>query len=853
MARRNLSPFLFLPILLAAGVPGQSQTADKVSFSKDIAPLLSERCVQCHGQGSPSSNLDLRTKTSLLKGGQHGTVVASGKPEGTILYKRLTGQIQPQMPFGGRLTDQQIAIVKAWIASGAQWDAATPELQSTVPSQKKFTDRQRAYWAFQPVVKPAIPTGPASNPIDAFIVSKLAAKKLNPNPSADKITLIRRATLDLVGLPPTPDEVQAFVSDQSPDAYTKVVDRLLASPQYGERWGRHWLDLARYADSNGFKSDEVRPNIWRYRDYVIQSFNEDKPYDKFIKEQIAGDELYPNDFAARIGVGFSRHYTDETNQPVLEVRRQELLNDVTDTVGAVFMGMTYGCARCHDHKFDPILHKDYYSLQAFFSNIRADDNLVLLSGKKLEAYKERQADWDSKTKATRDEMAALVEPIRKARADYYSVRFSTGTKEAMNAPLDQRTPIQALLAFQATPQITYKVSDLAKELKPDQKKRFDELAAELKKFDATKPNPPVAQTIVDNGMVAPKTHILAGGSWDAPKEEVQPGFLTIVDPKTPKIEPIPALNSTGRRSVLANWLADPKNPLTARVMVNRIWHYHFGAGIVDTPSDFGIMGDRPTNQPLLDYLASDFVENGWSIKKLSREIMLSKAYQESSDAQESALKTDPEDKFLWRFPRHRVEGEVIRDSMLLASGNLNLKMGGPGIHPELPVGTLSRGASWPVEKDPAETNRRSVYIFVKRVLTYPMFEAFDGANSAETCPRRFQTVIPSQALALMNNKEVLKWSQSLADRVLNDAGMSTDQQIERAYRIVLSRAPKPEEKEAVVDYLAKQTALLDERLSKNEKVPMPAKVPEGIEPAKLAAFVGFCHALLNSNEFLYVN
>jgi len=852
MSQNRLFPPGLTVFIIAGAIPALAQSPPKISFSKDIAPLLSEKCVECHGQSSTMSNLDLRTDESLRKGGQHGAIVASGA-DASLLYKRLTGQIQPQMPFGGRLTDQQIATVKSWIDQGAKWDPTIGALKSSAPPRKQFTEKQRKYWAFQPVVKPPVPDSKSLNPIDAFIAAKLAENKLRPNSKADKVTLLRRATIDLTGLPPTPEEVHAFLADESPDAFSKVVDGLLASPQYGERWGRHWLDLARYADSNGFKSDETRPNIWRYRDYVIQSFNDDKPYDRFIREQIAGDELYPGDMAAKVAVAFNRHYTDETNQPVLELRRQELLNDITDTVGSVFMGMTYGCARCHDHKYDPILHKDYYSLQAFFADIRANDNLVLLSGQKLESYKKQQAEWEARSKPINDELDAMFAPLKKKRADYYSIRFSPGTREALNTPAEKRTPLQALLAFEATPQITYKNEDFLKELTSEQKKRYAELAGELKNLDAIKPNPPVAQTVMDDGPVAPKIHVLAGGSWDVPKEEVQPAFLSIIDSVPPKITPLESLHSTGRRSVLANWLADAKNPLTARVMVNRIWQYHFGNGIVATPSDFGVMGERPTNQKLLDFLAATFVENGWSIKKMHRLIMLSNTYQESSASQERAYKEDPEDKLLWRYPRHRAEGEVIRDSMLAVSGTLNSKMGGPGVHPELPPGTVATSGKWSTDKDPNDANRRSVYIFSKRVMTYPMFEAFDAPNSEESCPRRFHTVIPSQALTLMNDGLVLKWSESLAGRVLNDGGLTPDQQIDRAFRLVLSRSPKPEERQAVMEFLSKQSALLAARLQKQEKVPLPEKMPPGADPARVAAFVDFCHSLMNSNEFLYVN
>ncbi len=841
-----------------AGLSAQSpaiKPTGQPSFTRDVAPLISEKCLECHG-ATTMSDLDLRTSAALAKGGKHGPVVVAGKPGESLLYRHLTGQIAPQMPLGSRLTDEQIGIFKQWIEAGAKWDPAVTALNTPAPAGHKFTDAQRHYWAFQPVVKPAVPAAKnpwVKTPIDALVLSALDAKKIKPNPPADKITLIRRATLDLTGLPPSPEEVQAFLADDSADAFAKVVDRLLASPAYGERWGRHWLDLARYADSNGFKSDETRPNIWRYRDYVIQAFNQDKPYDRFIREQIAGDELYPGDMNARIATGFLRQYTEETNQPVLELRRQEILNDEADTTAAVFMGLTYGCAKCHDHKFDPILQTDYYRLQAFFANIRQDDHYVLLQGDQLAAYQKQLAEWNEKTKSIRDEMDALVAPLRKEKADYYSIRFSAGTRAALNTPADQRTPIQSVLAFLATPQITYQDADLAKELKGEPKERFAALAAELKKYEAEKPNPPIAQTVIDNGTVAPKTFVLAGNSWDAPKQEVQPGFLTILDPVDPKITPLPALHSSGRRSVLANWLADPKNPLTARVMVNRIWHYHFGIGIVPSTSDFGLMGDRPSNQKLLDYLAATFVEQGWSIKKIHRMIMLSSVYQESSAADPASIAADPDNKLFWRYPRHRIEGEAIRDSMLYTSGLLNRDIGGPGVHPDVPPGTLSSGTKWVVDKDPQQADRRSVYVFVKRVMTYPMFEAFDAANNEESCPRRFRTVIPSQALVLMNDKLVLQWSQALATRILNDRGLSTDQEIERAYRLVLSRAPRTKEEQEVRGFLDSQSALIGQRIEKHESVALPANLPAGEKPERFAAFADFCHALLNSNEFLYLN
>ncbi len=812
-----------LLLLGVAWMPVQAQT-----FSQEVAPILSQKCMQCHGQAPLMGSLDLRSRETALKGGQHGPAFVPGDASASSMYRHLTGQEKPQMPLGGRLNEREIGVIKDWINSGAAWETSL-----TLGAENPFSERQRRHWAFQKLVKPAAPV--AGHPVDAFLLAKMKEKKVRPNPPADKITLLRRASLDLIGLPPSPEEVQAFLADPSPDAFAKVVDRLLASPQYGERWGRHWLDLARYADTEGFKSDETRPHIWRYRDYVIQSFNEDKPYDRFIREQIAGDELYPDDPSARIAVGFNRHFTDESNAPVIDERRQDILNNITDTVGAVFLGLTVGCARCHDHKFDPILQKDYYRLQAFFANLRAEDQMALLSGEKLEAYQGQYAAWDAQTRDLRREMHDLVEPIGAAKRDYYKNRFSEATQIALATPIEKHTPLQSLLYLKAMPQITYPDRSLIRELKAEQRKRFAELEAALQQHDSLRPpEPPVAQTVRDNGREAPKTFLLAGGVWNAPREEVQPGFLSILDPTDAKLAPAPeGLSSTGRRTVLANWLADARNPLTARVMANRIWHYHFGRGIAASPSDFGAMGDRPTNPPLLDYLAAAFVENGWSIKKMHRLIMLSRAYRESSSAQEAAAALDPDNTLYWRYPRHRAEGEVIRDAMLLASGKLNLKMGGPGVYPELPAGAVpTRYNEWKVNKDPEELNRRSVYIFVKRNMVYPMLEAFDQASSQETCPRRFQTVIPSQALTLLNDPLVRQWSRALAGRVLNDTGLSTEQQVERAFGLVVSRPPHADERQAVLAFLNQQSTEIGDRA---------------------AAFVDFCHALLNSNEFLYVN
>src|SRR5713226_5313738 len=409
-------------------------------------------------------------------------------------------------------------------------------------SAKQFTAQQRRWWAFQKVVKSPVPQVKnkawLTNDIDSFILARLEEKKLTPAPAADRITLIRRATLDLTGLAPTPEEVQAFVSDTAPDAFEKVVDRLLASPRYGERWARHWLDLARYADSEGFKSDETRPNIWRYRDYVIDAFNQDKPYDRFIKEQIAGDELYPDDPAALIATGFNRHFPDESNARNLLQRRQEILNDITDTVGAVFMGMTFGCARCHDHKYDPILQKDYYSLQAFFANTRIEDHLVLDSVAHRKQWEQQNGEWEEKTKDIRAEMHRLVQPeMEKDYKDAFD-KFPPEIQDAITTQADQRTPIQWQMYYKAKPQLEASEEEAGKQLKAQAKERWGELKTELAKFDAIKPAPePVAQAMIDNGRESPKTYVLAVGVYDAHQQEVRPGFLSILDPTPAKFSP----------------------------------------------------------------------------------------------------------------------------------------------------------------------------------------------------------------------------------------------------------------------------------------------------------------------------
>ena len=685
--------------------------------------------------------------------------------------------------------------------------------------RKEFTPIQKKWWAFQPVK-----ADPAAG-IDALLLAKMAEKGVTPNAPADKVTLLRRASLVLTGLPPTPEETQAFLADGSAAAFERVIDRLLASPQYGERWARHWLDLARYADSEGFKSDETRPNVWRYRDYVIRSFNSDKPYDRFVKEQIAGDELYPNDLDAKVAVGFNRHFPDESNAANIRQRRQELLFDITDTTGSVFLGLTYGCAKCHDHKFDPILHTDYYRLQAFFANTRIEDAAVLMPGPELDAWKVRNEAWEGQTAAIRAEMQRLIETPRKKMFDERLIKFPEEIQESILLDPAKRTPFQWHMFMKAKAQVTFSDAACAAALRGESAKRYAELKKELAAFDSIKPAElPMAQTLAEMHTEAPKTYLLKNGSFEAPAEEVAPGFLTILDPSDASV-------AGGRRAALANWMASPANPLTARVMVNRVWHYQFGRGIAGTPSDFGLMGERPTNLALLDHLTSSFVAEGWSLKKLHKKIMLSAVWQRGSSNNAGNAEKDPENKLWWKYPRHRLEGEAVRDSMLAVTGRLNLKMYGTPVFPPLPAGVVTRGG-WKVNPDPSEHDRRSVYVFVRRNTRYPMFEAFDMPDTHESCARRNMTINPAQSLELMNSRLVTDWSRSFADRVRNDAGQTVDGMLDRAWKLAFQRTPATIERAGAREFLERQT-----KLTGNEA----------------QAWADLCQTLLSTNEFLYVN
>jgi len=715
-----------------------------------------------------------------------------------------------------------------------------------------FSSADRAYWAFQPLREVSPPASSGEHPLDSFVKLRLASKGLELAERADRITLIRRASFDLIGLPPTPEEVARFVHDDSPEAWPHLIDRLLDSPHYGERWGRHWLDLARYAESNGFKTDETRPNAWRYRDYVVESLNEDKPYDRFVAEQIAGDELWPADSAARIATGFNRNYPDESNAANLQQRRAELLQDVTDAVGSTFLGLTFGCAKCHDHKFDPILQKDYYRLQAFFAGSAEDDQVPVWSEAERADYNRRLAVWEEATAEIRAEMDALIEPERQKRLDFLHSKRTEFTKSALDTEPDELTPAQRQMLHKHYWQFGYDNDKHWKRLRGEPRERYKTLQARLDEFDHLHPGEaPVGMGLRDLGVEAPPTHVLGLANYAVPKEEVEPGFLSILDPGPADYRPIPELSTSGRRTALAQWMIDPENPLTSRVMVNRLWHHHFGRGIVASPSDFGRMGERPTHPELLDYLARRFMEDGWSLKRMHRLIMTSEAYQQSSSFNEPASKKDPFNKLLWRFRPQRLEGEVIRDSMLAVSGALNAKLGGPSVMPPLPEGMPEKRLGWVTDDDPEERRRRSLYVFIRRNHRYPMMQAFDMPDTHASCARRDVTTTAPQALALLNDEQTIDWAAEFAARVLHQAGADPSAQVREAFLLAYSREPDSGEKDSALTFLAEQRERADARKSAGYRIAPPADLPEQMDAPAGAALTDLCHALMNSNEFVY--
>jgi hypothetical protein len=723
--------------------------------------------------------------------------------------------------------------------------AAADSVPSAEPTRSESTFHH-GDWPFAPPVRPAVPAVTSDthvkNAIDHFIAQQLSRAGLPQSREADKPTLLRRVTYDLIGLPPTAAELDAFLVDHSNDAYERVVDRLLASPRFGEHWAQFWLDLVRYAETDGFKSDNLRPNAFRYRDYIIDSFNADRPFDEFIHQQLAGDELDPEDQQALIATGYLRLYPDEDNAANLFQRRQEILNDVTDTTSLVFLGLTMGCAQCHDHKFDDISQADYYRLQACFASLAARDDLPAASAPDVAEYQARLAKWEADTAPIRSEIDGLLKTARQNRRDFNLEKYEPAITACFRKAAEQRSPLEDQIARMVECRFGPAADEMevAKKLSAERRDKLKKLNEQLAKFDSLKPAPlPTIMAVEDISDSAPPTHLLSGGSWQKPAAEEMPGFPEFLGAATPDAAALKSVHArrptTGRRAQLAHWLTRPDHPLTARVIANRLWQQHYGRGIVATPNDFGMQGERPTHPELLDWLAVELVESGWSLKHIHRLMVTSATYRQSSNIDpldadaKKQLAADPGNNLLWRSNRHRLGGEEIRDAMLQTAGSLNLEMHGRSARPALPAGVSARYA-WEPDKDEQQRNRRSIYVFAKRNMRFPLFEVFDQPDLHQSCPRRLVTVTAPQSLAMLNSELTIDLAQQWAVRLIAEHGDDRDAIVRSAFRNAFGRDPN------------------------NEDISRSSKFLGGAEGVVTIESVSdFCHALFNSNEFITVD
>jgi len=934
--RRKLTFGIFPVVLILFPAITAAQTA-QVS-DKEIVPVL-QRCFQCHGQSLQMAKLDLRTREGMLKGGEKGPAVVPGDAEASLLYKRVSGQQQPIMPMPPvpALNAKELALLKDWINQGAKWSSTSEPAAIPTPvaaasasygngyKEKQFTDQDRQWWAFQKPVRFPVPTVSDArwtrNPIDAFIRKEMDAKGLTPAPEADKRTLIRRAYLDLVGLLPPVAEVEAFVNDSSPNAYSNLIERLLASPNYGERWGRYWLDVVRYADSSGFEYDLDVANAWRYRDYVIKALNEDKPYNQFVVEQLAGDELDKPDYDSLIATTFyrvgPRVRFREKNYPSY---RYDYMDDMIRTTFQGFMGLSVNCARCHDHKFDPITRLDYYrSVAAFWGYVEYDHPLA--PKEKVDEYEKIKNELGREMAPLLKEIARIEQPYkekqRQRQIEEALKRFPEDIQAAIKTPEAQRTPGQKLLVAQVligpedinpddvVPDVTASARARARvkadqvfgagpngyrrgplKLSPEDEEKRKALQAKIGEIeDRLPPALPIADGVRDgdyrlspDGLgdshipgtgrptydvkccfvpepgqkyEVPALYFAATGDdikADEKTFKVQPGFLSVLVNGTPPPAEHPPNRpgyvSSGRRRALADAIASGDNPLTARVMINRVWGWHFGRGIVATPGNFGKMGMLPSHPELLDWLATEFVRQGWSIKQMHRLIMASETYKMASAFYQSAdMEKDPTDVYLWRYPVRRLEAEIIRDVTLSASGQLNTEAGGPPFFPAIPVSVRAdqpRG-TWELTKEEPSTWKRSVYAYVKRGLKYPMFDVYDQPDLNVTCEKRAVSTVPTQALTMLNNEFMLIQAAHFAERVMKEAGKDQHEQVKAMYRIAFSREPNQKELDTNAAFLKKQ---FDREMAQGGSVTA--------ESAGLSALTDLAHVTLNLNEFMYI-
>ena len=773
-------------VLAAIGVSALSAADNHALFRDRLQPLLNKHCAMCHSGAAAQSGFSIDSLDAVLKGGKRGPAIEPGAAKGSLLIHALRGEGVPKMPLGGSLSED----------AAAQFAAAIDAMSPLPKTARKDSHLDWLLRAPANVPVPGVKNAAwVRNPIDAFVLARLEKEGMRPAEAASKRALLRRVYIDLIGLPPAPEEIRAFENDPSPEAYARIVDKLLDDPRYGERWGRHWLDLVRYAESDGFAIDGERPTAWRYRDYVIRAFNKDKPYDVFVQEQIAGDEFRGKGGGSgaerSVAMGFLRMGPWEADANSKKQLRQDWLNEITGNVGSVFLGLTTGCAQCHNHKYDPIPQRDYYRLQAFFAATAPAE----LPAPFDEAENPKEA--RRRMRLHEDEAEAAAEELKRQKEDL-KLQFirQKGVKE-------DDPEVRKFLGRLDTKNFFFLEQDLPLVKEPGWrepiKRYFDTRDRMQRNQEYARRYQAVAYTVRDVAPPAvpdaPPTYILASGDLAAPAEKVEPGFPECVTGDARPAEIPFAGGSTGRRLALAEWIASPKNPFTARVMVNRIWQHHFGEGIVRTPSDFGKNGDAPSHPELLDWLAAEFVERKWSVKAMHRLMLMSNAYQQASrhEEQEAYAAKDPSNRLLWRMNWRRLDAEALRDSILHLSNRLTPTSGGPGVF--FPVSDeVARGFEffkW-FPSSGEEQRRRTVYMFQRRSVLLPMAETFDAPNLSASCSRRSSTIVAPQALTLLNGSLTRTEARHFAARLAAEAATPEDR-VRRAFQLTLGREPSAAE------------------------------------------------------------
>lgn len=772
--------------LLLGIVAGWSADADMRFFETEIRPLLADNCYECHGAEKTKGGLRLDHIDSILKGGDSGPALVKGDAGKSLMIEAVR-RTDPDfaMPPKKELNGRQVEMLEHWIAGGAVWPAETASTAAEVDEQG-FTAEDRAWWAVQPVRDPKPPLVPVDwprNPIDPFVLKTLAESGLRPSPEAGRVELVRRVYFDLHGLPPSPEQVDAFVNDSRTNALELLIDDLLESPRYGERWAQHWLDVVRYAESDGYRQDAFRSEAYRYRDYVIDSINNDKPYDQFVREQLAGDELDPGNPDVLIGTAFLRHGIYEYNQRNARMHWELIQDEMTGTTGEVFLGLGVGCARCHDHKFDPILQKDYYALKAFLTSTVWPTDRPLATPKQVEEYDDALKEWEGASQSVRDEIADLRRAEHDKQVNYAVGQFPEDIQEIYWKPENDRTPLEQQFRVLVDRQVDWQLGliDMKKVLKgePEKWARYEALQKQLKELEKSKPKPlPMGFVATDVSPRPARTFLRSRNG----SEEIEPAFLTLLADELPEIEATDT--TTGRRTALAEWITRDENPLSTRVIVNRIWQRHFTRGLVATPNDFGTLGEPPSHPELLDWLTSRFLEGGWRMKDMHRLIMTSATYRQTAHREpgQSERMIDPGNRLLWHFPDQRLDAETIRDSMLAVSGELKQRDGGRSVN----------------GKDPY----RSVYVKKMRNTPDPVIAGFDAPAGFSSTPDRLATTTPTQSLLLLNGEWANDRARAFAKRLLKERTGIDTETVQTAYRLAYGRSASRNEVKAALAFIA---------------------------------------------------